>query len=177
MITIRLCHITIIDHREEVKIIWHNDEQLALLLSLSSDLQWPSVTCRCGLWCLVLESTLIFVITRIVCGTGSMKQSSVRLSFCLSVPSVDSSSGVGRFAAERPVGRRYRSAAAGVGFAYQLQARSAATAPQHGAQQQRRHNGAQQQRHHNGAQQQMRAVSCWQPTYSVREKAKHGLVI
>ena len=59
-----------------------------------------------------------------------MKQSRVRLSFCLSVPSVDSSSGVGRFAAERPAGRRYRSAAAGVGFAYQLQARSAATAPQ-----------------------------------------------
>jgi len=35
------------------------------------------------------------------------------------------------FAAERPVDRRYRSTVAGVGVAYQLQARSAATAPQH----------------------------------------------
>jgi len=38
---------------------------------------------------------------------------------------------VGGFAAERPVSRRYRSSA--VGAAYQLQARSAATALLHGA--------------------------------------------
>jgi len=44
----------------------------------------------------------------------------------------------GGFAAERPVGKRYRSTATGTGAAYQLQARSAATAPQHGAQQQMR---------------------------------------
>jgi len=42
----------------------------------------------------------------------------------------------GWFAAERPAGRRYRLTAAGA--AYQQQARSAATAPQHGAQQQTR---------------------------------------
>jgi len=55
-------------------------------------------------------------------------QASVRLS----VPSLDSSSG--GFAAERTAGRRYRQTAGG---AYQLQVRSAATAPpQHGAQQQ-----------------------------------------
>jgi len=44
----------------------------------------------------------------------------------------------GGFAAERPVGRRYRSTTAGDGVAYQLQARCAATAPQLGAQQQMR---------------------------------------
>jgi len=42
----------------------------------------------------------------------------------------------GWFAAERPAGRRYRLTAAGA--AYQQQARSAATAPQDGAQQQTR---------------------------------------
>jgi len=42
----------------------------------------------------------------------------------------------GGFAAERPAGSRYRSTAAGA--AYRLQARSAATAPQHGAQEQMR---------------------------------------
>jgi len=42
----------------------------------------------------------------------------------------------GGFAAERPVGRRYRQTAGGAGAAYQLQARSAAMAPQLGAQQQ-----------------------------------------
>jgi len=52
-----------------------------------------------------------------------------------SVPSFDSSSGGQQvFAAERRASGRYRWTAAGAGTAYQLQARSAATTPQHGAQ-------------------------------------------
>jgi len=61
-----------------------------------------------------------------------------RPSICLSHRST-AAAVAGGFAAERPADRRYRSTAAGAGgAAYQLQARSAATAPQHGAQQQMR---------------------------------------
>jgi len=49
-----------------------------------------------------------------VCGSGSNERLSVRLS----VPSIDSSSG--RFAAERPMDRRYRSLAAGAGTQQQM---------------------------------------------------------
>ena len=58
-----------------------------------------------------------------------------RLSVCLSHRSTATAM-AGGFAAERPVGRRYRQTAGGAGAAYQLQARSAAMAPQLGAQQQ-----------------------------------------
>jgi len=56
-----------------------------------------------------------------------------RLSVCPSVCPI-----VGGFAAGVITGRRYRQTGGGAGTARQLQARSAATAPQHGAQQQMR---------------------------------------
>jgi len=66
-----------------------------------------------------------------------MQEYGVRPSVCLSYLSI-AAAVAGGFAAERPVGRRYRSTTAGDGVAYQLQARSAATATQHGDQQQMR---------------------------------------
>jgi len=45
------------------------------------------------------------VTARPVCGAGFVKRSRVRLSVCLSVPSLDSKSGMRAFAAERPAGR------------------------------------------------------------------------
>ena len=60
-----------------------------------------------------------------------------RLSVCLSHRLTAAAVASG-FAAERPVGRRYRQTAGGAGCAYELQARSAAMAPQLGAQQQTR---------------------------------------
>jgi len=65
-----------------------------------------------------------------------------------SVPSLDRSSGIRRVCCWAPSGRRYRSTAAAA-------RRLAATAPQH------------------GAQQQMRTVPCWHP----RNEAEHRLAL
>jgi len=68
----------------------------------------------------------------IVYGAGSVKRWSVRLP----VHQSTAAAVAGGFAAEHPASRRYRSIAVGASAEYQLQARSAVTAVQHGAQQQ-----------------------------------------
>ena len=71
-----------------------------------------------------LPVSLVIDTARIVCGTGSVERSSIRLSACPSAHRSTTGAACGGFAADRPAGRRHRSIAGA------------------GAQQQRRHSTA-----------------------------------